>query len=121
VRRCARFDVEVAGLEAGELLVIELGACRYFPLAVAALGQRNDRWPGFTHRAEVNMRRGTVDAGGGDAAAHRFIVTDVDHPASARGRRHRRGFFGAAQSDTDFGRPGGTGAERHRQRQQTGV
>src|ERR1700733_8254344 len=68
--------VQVAGLEAGELLIGEFRTRRPRPGSARALGQRDDRRAGHSRRAHVDVRHRAVDAGRLDSAADRLIGSD---------------------------------------------
>src|ERR1700722_1002 len=78
VRRAVDIHIQVAGLEAGVLLIGELGACRHHPRAVCTLGQRYDRWTGYARRTHMNVRHRAVDPRSLESAADGFVCRDHD-------------------------------------------
>src|ERR1700733_3563231 len=97
-------DVQIAVLEALVLLVSQLRAGRYRPRVVGRLGESDD-WRSILPRfAQMNMRDRPIDAGGLDAAAHRFVVLYDDGAHARRGRGYGRHFLVAAQLNGDIGR-----------------
>src|ERR1044071_9790374 len=98
-------DVQAAILERFHLRVVQLGAGGH-GVGVAALRERDDDRAVLALRALVDVRHGALDAGGGDAAAHRPVRLHLDGAATGSLDARRRDFLGPAELHADRAAPG---------------